>query len=74
MAPRSSRPPAGASRHQAPEPLLTVDEVAGILKVATKTVRREIKRGELPAVRIGRQLRISADDLVLYIRRRQIGP
>ena len=55
-------------------PLLTVKEVAGVLKVAVKTVRREIKRGELPAIRIGRQLRISADDLVLYIRRRQLGP
>ena len=74
MASRSSTPPAGASRHQAPEPLLTVDEVAGILKVAVETVRREIGRGALPAMRIGRQLRISPADLALYTQRSRIRP
>jgi len=48
--------------------LLTVEEVAKRLSVALRTVRRLIDRGELPAHRIGRMVRISEDDLERYIR------
>ena len=37
---------------------LTIDEVARILQVSAQTVRRAIKAGEIPAVRIGRNLRV----------------
>ncbi len=47
--------------------LLTVHEVAALLKVNPMTVRRYIAAGKLRAVRIGRSIRISRsalDDLV----------
>lgn len=36
-----------------PEPLLTAEEVAGVLKVARLTVMKWTLRGQLPAVKIG---------------------
>ena len=53
------------------EPLYDIDEVAAILKVSSKTVRREIDRGSLPAHRFGRLLRVSSDDLRRYIAARR---
>jgi excisionase family DNA binding protein len=44
-------------------PLLTVAEVAKRLRVHPITVRRLIKSGRLRVVRIGRAVRIRADDL-----------
>ena len=52
---RSAIPP----RH----PLLTIDDVATFLSVSTKTVRRIIGRGELPHIRVGRQVRVRWEDL-----------
>ena len=44
--------------------LLTVDEVAARLRLNPQTVRRWIRRGTLPATKIGRkEWRIKADDL-----------
>jgi len=40
--------------------MLTVEEVAKELRVDQKTVRRWIQRGELVAIDIGREYRISA--------------
>jgi excisionase family DNA binding protein len=42
--------------------LLTVRETASMLKVNPMTVRRYIRSGRLPAVRVGRQIRIQKDD------------
>ena len=42
---------------------LTTQEVAGILKVRVETVRSYIKRGRLPAVKLGRDYRIAAADV-----------
>ena len=53
------------------EPLYDIDEVAKILKVSSKTVRREIERCALPAHRFGRLLRVSQDDLRRYIAARR---
>lgn len=39
--------------------LLTVQEVAQIMRVSPITIRRHIQSGELSAVRVGRQVRIS---------------
>ena len=44
-------------------PLLTIDDVATFLSVSTKTVRRMIGRGELPHIRVGRQVRIRWESL-----------
>jgi excisionase family DNA binding protein len=42
---------------------LTVAEVADTFRVCTKTVRRWIKSGQLPATRMGRDWRIARSDL-----------
>ena len=47
--------------------LMTVAEVATALRVSTKTIRRMIARGELQHVKIGRLVRVRAEDIVQYI-------
>jgi excisionase family DNA binding protein len=42
--------------------LLTVQETADLLKVSTVTVRRFIADGRLPAVKVGRAVRIEKTD------------
>jgi putative molybdopterin biosynthesis protein len=49
--------------------LLTPAEVARLAKVSRETVYREIDRGELPAIHVGRQLRIDPTDLSQYLGR-----
>ena len=50
--------------------LLTIPEVAERLRVDPKTVRRWIAGGELAAYRVGRQWRISEDQLMIFLRAR----
>jgi excisionase family DNA binding protein len=57
------------SRHLRDE-LLTVAQVADYCLVSERTVRRWIKAGELPALRLGRQLRIRELDLARFFDRR----
>ena len=45
-----------------PVQLLTIEDVAGLLQVSTKTVRRWIDARELPAAKLGGQWRIHPDD------------
>jgi excisionase family DNA binding protein len=45
----------------------SIDAVAELLGVSTKTVRRWIAAGDLPVHRLGRQLRISEADLAAFI-------
>jgi len=48
--------------------LLTVEEVAGRLKISGATVRRLLARGDIPARKVGlRQWRVSATALKTYI-------
>ena len=54
------------------QPMLTIAEIATELSVHQKTVRRLIEAGELPVHRIGRAIRIAAEDLATY-RNRQRG-
>ena len=53
------------------DPLHTVEETAKILKLCTKSVRRMIERGELPAHRIGRRIRIAPADLHAFLKLRR---
>jgi putative molybdopterin biosynthesis protein len=46
----------------------TPEEVARILKISRFTVYEMIKRGDLPAYRIGRKVRVEAPDLEIYIK------
>ena len=55
------------------KPLLTVSEVAEFCRVSPRTVRRWIERGELPAHRLGRQVRVSEKDLKIFLRERWSG-
>lgn len=48
-------------------PLLTVAEVAGLLRVSNMTVYRLIKGGELAAIRVGKNYRIRRGDLDAYL-------
>ena len=48
-------------------PLLTISEVAEHLKVDPRTVRRALKKGELHAHYVGRQIRVSQDDLAAFL-------
>ncbi len=51
-----------------PELLLTVAQGAMQLGVNRETVYRLIKRGDLPAARVGSVLRISPADLAAFLR------
>ena len=46
---------------------LTVQEVAGLLRVSSMTVYRLIKAGDLRAVRVGRSFRVSDVDVDTYL-------
>ncbi len=48
-------------------PLMTVAEVAEVLRVSNMTVYRLIKAGELPALRVGKNYRIREGDLEAYL-------
>jgi excisionase family DNA binding protein len=50
--------------------LLTVAEVAEMLRVSNMTVYRLLKAGELPSVRIGKSFRVREDDLDAYLAER----
>lgn len=50
-----------------PGPLLTVAEVADVLRVSNMTVYRLIKGGQLSALRVGKNYRIRQGDLDAYL-------
>ena len=54
--------------------LLTAGEVAEQLRVSTMTVYRLIRRGELPAVRVGRNYRVRSEDLEQYLSQQVVDP
>lgn len=54
--------------------LLTAAEVAAQLRVSTMTIYRLIRSGELPAVRVGRNYRVRADELETYLEAQVVDP
>ena len=48
-------------------PLLTVAEVAEVLRVSNMTVYRLIKAGQIPALRVGKNYRIRSADLTAFL-------
>jgi len=50
--------------------LLTVNEVADLLRVSRMTVYRLIKNGEMPALRVGRNYRLREEDVHNYLTER----
>ncbi|HWI25960.1 MAG TPA: helix-turn-helix domain-containing protein [Stellaceae bacterium] len=66
----NSRPkPKGAAAGPALPRLLSVESVAEVCGVSTKTVRRWLDRKLLPVHRLGRQLRIGEPDLAAFLMR-----
>jgi excisionase family DNA binding protein len=55
------------------EPLLTLIDVATVLKVSTKTVRRLVKAKKIPVIVVGGSFRVRPDDLKSYIALSRIG-
>ena len=49
--------------------LLTIAEVAAMMRVSKMTVYRLVHNGELPALRVGRSFRVTEDDVHEYIER-----
>ena len=49
------------------EPLLTVGEVANVMRVSNMTVYRLIKSGQLSAIRVGKNYRIRRGDVDRYL-------
>ncbi len=56
-----------------PHDLLTAREVADVMRVSTMTVYRLIKSGELPAIRVGKHLRIRERDVAKFLDERVVG-
>jgi len=48
---------------------LTPEEVAALLRVSSAAIRRLLRRGELPAVRVGRAWRVEEGELRRWVRR-----
>ncbi len=61
-------------RPRVPERMMSVQEAADWLNVSEKTVRRAIEAGALQASRIGRQWRISPEDLRHFVEGRSNAP
>jgi excisionase family DNA binding protein len=56
-----------------PHDLLTAREVADVMRVSTMTVYRLIKSGDLPAIRVGKHLRIRERDVAKFLEERVVG-
>lgn len=54
------------------EPLLTVGEVATLMRVSNMTVYRLIKAGQLSAIRVGKNYRIRRSDMDRYLTERSV--
>lgn len=47
--------------------LLTVPELATVLRVGRNTAYRLIDDGTIPAIKIGRQIRVYREDVIRYV-------
>ncbi len=54
------------------DPLLTVGEVASIMRVSNMTVYRMIKASQLPAIRVGKNYRVRRTDVERYLADRAV--
>ena len=62
-----------APRGQGAFNLVSLAEAAHCLRVHPASIRRLISRGQLPAFRVGGQIRIAHDAIGAYLSRRRIG-
>jgi len=54
--------------------LLTVDEVALLLKVSVPTVRRLLEQRALPFIKVGGSIRFAPHDLTSYLAKNRVEP
>jgi len=52
--------------------LLTIPEVAGILKVSVPTVRRLQQQRKIPFVKVGGSIRFARSDVAAYVAARRV--
>ena len=57
---------------QLEDPLLTVGEVAQVMRVSNMTVYRLIKSGQMAAIRVGKNYRIRRRDVERYLSDRAV--
>ena len=55
-----------------PKRYYTPKEMAEYLKVQTRTITREVERGNLQGLRVGRQIRFLGESILEYIAKNQI--
>lgn len=53
-------------------PLLTMSQIAERWQVSIETVKRRIRSGQLPALKLGRSVRVSPTTLVAYEKNRKL--
>jgi excisionase family DNA binding protein len=51
--------------------MLAVTDIAETMRVSTRTVRRWIDSGDLRVHRLGRQVRVSEEDLAAFLNQRR---
>ncbi len=49
------------------KPFFTTHEIAELFKISEATVRNRIHEGDLRAVRLGREFRVAARDLEMFV-------
>ena len=49
------------------EPLLNIDQTAALLGICSKTVRRYIREGELPSIRVVGRVRLDPADIRAFV-------
>lgn len=57
----------------APRPLLTIAEVIAITKAGRRQVYSWVQSGALPAIKLGRALRVHPEDLEAFLLERRTG-
>lgn len=61
-------PGQGKARDVSEVKLMTVAEVAALMRVSKMTVYRLVHNGTLPAVRVGRSFRVAEEDVNEYLK------
>ena len=53
---------------------MTVEEAAQVLRVAVWYIRKQIKKGTLPAIKVGKAFMIEAEDFERFIKTLEVKP